>query len=93
MKNKKIKITYLLISFIFLFTYIGGFLETIKSYAYDNKYIVLSSSSKPSSRSYSTKSKNNINSGSYSSKPNTTTIKPDSGSFSTKPNNNNKGVS
>jgi len=118
MKNKKVKIAYLLTTFIFLFTYIGGLLGTIESYAYDNTYVALASSSKPTSKSYSTKpkttikpssgsfstksknnsstsKKNNINSGSYSSTPNTTTIKPDSGSFSTKPNtsNNNSGSS
>ena len=36
MKNKKIKIAYLLTTFIFLFTYIGGLLGNIKSYAYDD---------------------------------------------------------
>ena len=120
MKNKKVKIAYLLTTFIFLFTYIGGLLGTIESYAYDNTYVALVSSNKPtyksSKKSYSTKSKtaikpssgsfttksknnsstskkNNINSGSYSSIPNTTTIKPDSGSFSTKPNTNSSNSS
>ena len=47
MKNKKVKIAYLLTTFIFLFTYIGGLLEGIKSYAYDNNYATLISSNQP----------------------------------------------
>lgn len=110
MRNKKVRIAYLLTTFIFLFTYIGGFLGTIKSYAYDNTYVTLVSSSKPSSgsfksstKSYSTTPKSTIkpDSGSFSTKPNTSnknsgsssTIKPDSGSFSTSPKNNNRSNS
>lgn len=88
MKNKKIKIAYLITTFIFLFTYIGGTLGSIESYAYDNTYVALisssGSSSKPSSGSFKSSTK------SYSTKPKTTTIKPDSGSFSTKPNTSTK---
>lgn len=108
MKNKKVKIAYLLTVFIFLFTYIGGLLGYINSYAYDNTYAVEVSSTKPTAKSYSTKSKtttkpksgsfsnkskNNFNSGTYSQTPNTTTIRPDSGSFSSTPNNNNNSGS
>ena len=101
MKNKKIKIAYLLTTFIFLFTYIGGLIGSVESYAYDSTYILLASSSKNSPKSsrknYSIKPKSTIkpSSGSFStnsknnsSNKNTTTIKPDSGSFSTKPNTN-----
>ena len=52
MKNKKVKIAYLLTTFIFLFTYIGGLLEGIKSYAYDNNYATLISSNQPSSGTF-----------------------------------------
>ena len=34
MRNRKVKIAYLLTTFIFLFTYIGGLLGSIESYAY-----------------------------------------------------------
>lgn len=101
MKNKKIKIAYLLTTFIFLFTYIGGLIGSVESYAYDSTYILLASSSKNSPKSsrknYSIKPKSTIkpSSGSFStnsknnsSNKNTTTIKPDSGSFTTKPNTN-----
>ena len=104
MKNKKIKIAYFLTTFIFLFTYIGGLLGNIKSYAYDATYVALVSTTKPSStKNYSTKPKSTIkpDSGSFSTKPNTSTnnsgssstIKPDSGSFSTTPKNNNSNSS
>ena len=81
MRNKKVKIAYLLTTFIFLFTYIGGFLGTINSYAYDNTYVALASSSKPSSGRFKSSTK------SYSKRPKTT-IKPSSGSFTTKSKNN-----
>lgn len=87
MKNKKVKIAYLLTTFIFLFTYIGGLLEGIKSYAYDNNYATLISSNQPSSGNF--KSSTNGSNKSYSTTPKST-IKPDSGSFSTKPNTSNK---
>lgn len=87
MKNKKVKIAYLLTTFIFLFTYIGGLLEGIKSYAYDNNYATLISSNQPSSGTF--KNSNNGSNKSYSTTPKST-IKPDSGSFSTKPNTSNK---
>ena len=110
MKNKKIKIAYLLTTFIFLFTYIGGVLGNIKSYAYDATYVALVSTTKPSSgslksstKNYKKKKKSTIkpDSGSFSTKPNTSTnnsgssstIKPDSGSFSTTPKNNNSNSS
>ncbi len=83
MRNNKVKIAYLLTTFIFLFTYIGGFLGTIKSYAYDGTYVTLVSSSKPSSGSFKSSTKSN------STTPKST-IKPDSGSFSTKQNTSNK---
>ena len=62
MKNKKIKIAYFLTTFIFLFTYIGGLLGNIKSYAYDATYVALVSTTKPSSGSFksSTKSSTKI---------------------------------
>ena len=114
MKNKKIKTAYLLTTFIFLFTYIGGVLGNIKSYAYDATYVALVSTTKPSSGSFKKfnkklneklfhKAKSTIkpDSGSFSTKPNTSTnnsgssstIKPDSGSFSTTPKNNNSNSS
>lgn len=83
MKNKKIKIAYFLTTFIFLFTYIGGLLGNIKSYAYDATYVVLVSTTKPSSGSFKSSTKSSTKN--YSTKPKST-IKPDSGSFSTKPN-------
>lgn len=82
MKNKKVKIAYLLTLFIFLFTYIGGIFTNIESYAYDKTYVTMLSSSKPSSGSFKSSTKG-------SSKSYKSTIKPDSGSFSTKPNINN----
>lgn len=82
MKNKKVKIAYLLTLFIFLFTYIGGIFTDIESYAYDKTYVTMLSSSKPSSGSFKSSTKG-------SSKSYKSTIKPDSGSFSTKPNSNN----
>lgn len=82
MKNKKVKIAYLLTLFIFLFTYIGGIFTNIESYAYDKTYVTMLSSSKPSSGSFKSSTKG-------SSKSYKSTIKPDSGSFSTKPNTNN----
>lgn len=82
MKNKKVKIAYLLTLFIFLFTYIGGIFTNIESYAYDKTYVTMLSSSKPSSGSFKSSTKG-------SSKSYKSTIKPDSGSFSTKPNSNN----
>ena len=92
MKNKKIKIAYLLTTFIFLFTYIGGLLGNIKSYAYDDTYVALVSTTKPSSGSFKSSTKSSTKN--YSTKPKST-IKPDSGSFSTKPNTstNNSGSS
>lgn len=87
MKNKKVKIAYLLTIFIFLFTYIGGLLEGVKSYAYDNNYYTLISSNQPSSGNF--KNSTNSSNKSYSTTPKTT-IKPDSGSFSTKPNTSNE---
>ena len=57
MKNKKIKIAYLLTTFIFLFTYIGGVLGNIKSYAYDATYVALVSTTKPSSGSFKSSTK------------------------------------
>ena len=83
MKNKKIKIAYLLTTFIFLFTYIGGVLGNIKSYAYDATYVALVSTTKPSSGSFKSSTKSSTKN--YSTKQKST-IKPDSGSFSTKPN-------
>ena len=85
MKNKKIKIAYLLTTFIFLFTYIGGLLGNIKSYAYDATYVALVSTTKPSSGSFKSSTKSSTKN--YSTKPKST-IKPDSGSFTTKPNTN-----
>ena len=92
MKNKKIKIAYLLTTFIFLFTYIGGLLGNIKSYAYDDTYVALVSTTKPSSGSFKSSTKTSTKN--YSTKPKST-IKPDSGSYSTKPNTstNNSGSS
>ena len=92
MKNKKIKIAYLLTTFIFLFTYIGGVLGNIKSYAYDDTYVALVSTTKPSSGSFKSSTKSSTKN--YSTKQKST-IKPDSGSFSTKPNTstNNSGSS
>ena len=92
MKNKKIKIAYLLTTFIFLFTYIGGLLGNIKSYAYDDTYVALVSTTKPSLGSFKSSTKSSTKN--YSTKPKST-IKPDSGSFSTKPNTstNNSGSS
>ena len=86
MRNKKIKIAYLLTTFIFLFTYIGGLLGNIKSYAYDDTYVALVSTTKPSSGSFKSSTKRSTKN--YSTKPKST-IKPDSGSFSTTPKNNN----
>ena len=57
MRNKKIKIAYLLTTFIFLFTYIGGLLGNIKSYAYDDTYVALVSTTKPSSGSFKSSTK------------------------------------
>lgn len=83
MKNKKVKIAYLLMTFIFLFTYIGGFFLATESYADDNStYVELLSTNKPKSGSFKNSNKSH-------STPKTT-IKPDSGGFSTKPKTNNK---
>lgn len=90
MKNKKIKIAYLLTTFIFLFTYIGGVLGNIKSYAYDATYVALVSTTKPSSGSFKSSTKSSTKN--YSTKQKST-IKPDSGSFSTTPKNNNSNSS
>ena len=79
MKNKKIKIAYLLTTFIFLFTYIGGLLGNIKSYAYDDTYVALVSTTKPSSGSFKSSTKSSTKN--YSTKPKSTIKKPDSGSF------------
>ena len=87
MRNKKIKIAYLLTTFIFLFTYIGGLLGNIKSYAYDDTYVALVSTTKPSSGSFKSSTKSSTKN--YSTKPKST-IKPDSGSFSIKPNTSSK---
>ena len=78
MKNKKIKIAYFLTTFIFLFTYIGGLLGNIKSYAYDATYVALVSTTKPSSGSLKVQQKAQRKI--ISTKPKST-IKPDSGSF------------
>ncbi len=87
MKNKRIRIAYLLTTFIFLFTYIGLYFGSIKTYAEDYKNYEVATIATLSAAPKSGSFKSN-GSKSYTKPPKTTYIKPDSGSFSTKPNTN-----
>lgn len=87
-KNNKKKIISFFTILTLVFSYMAMLYSGVEVYAIEtNTYKISatnSGSSKNTSKPKSGSYKSN-KSGSYSTKPNTTTIKPDSGSFSTKP--------
>lgn len=86
MKKYNKKRICFLTTFMLLFTYISMLYSSVEIYAQESKsYVVVSNSSgtKPKSGSFKPSK-----SGTFSTKPKSTILKPDSGSFSTKPNTN-----